>query len=391
LAISFSRTTRALEQDTFGVALLLWLLGGVLLAAWMAWFLWASVAVFAVSAAARLEVVRSSSPITVMTSGKILSSKLALGQEVNVGEVLLTLDATSDQMRLQEERARQQALPTQINALQKQIIALEQAKSVAQQAQLASVQSAKSRQSEAHSAFTFAEDHARRLAELSAQGQMPLMDSLKAQTEMQKLLANKNALTADMQRVQKTAETQLHQQQADIEHLKSEIAKLQGELNSSLSASVRLQQTIDNHQVRAPIAGRIGDALPLQIGTYVNLGDKLGAIIPDGELRIVADFPPAAVIGKIHPGQSATMRLDGFPWAQYGVVPAVVSQVGAEIRNAQVRVEFTPQLPSAAALQLQHGLPGSIAVQIEHVSPAILVLRASGQLLSNHLSTGLAR
>ncbi len=391
MAISFSRTTRALEQDTFGVALLLWLLGGVLLAAWMAWFLWASVTVFAVSAVARLEVVRSSSPITVMTAGKILSSKLALGQEVNVGEVLLTLDATSDQMRLQEERARQQALPTQINALQKQIIALEQAKSVAQQAQLASVQSAKSRQSEAYSAFTFAEDHARRLAELSAQGQMPLMDSLKAQTEMQKLLANKNALTADMQRVQKTAETQLHQQQADIEHLKSEIAKLQGELNSSLSASVRLQQTIDNHQVRAPIAGRIGDALPLQVGTYVNLGDKLGAIIPDGELRIVADFPPAAVIGKIHPGQSATMRLDGFPWAQYGVVPAVVSQVGAEIRNAQVRVEFTPQLPSAAALQLQHGLPGSIAVQIEQVSPAILVLRASGQLLSNHLSTGLAR
>lgn len=390
MAISFSRTTRALEQDTFGVALLLWLVGGILLAAWLAWFIWASVAVFAVSAAARLEVIRSSSPITVMTSGKILNTHLALGQAVKAGEVLLILDATVDQLRLQEERARQQALPTQINALQKQIIALEQAKSVAQQAQLASLQSAKSRQSEANSAFTFAEDHARRLAELSEQGQMPLMETLKAQTEMQKLLANKNALTADMQRVQKTAETQLHQQQAEIEHLKSEIARLQGELNSSLNASVRLQQTIDNHQVRAAIAGQIGDTLPLQIGTYVNLGDKLGAIIPEGELRIVADFPPAAVIGKIHPGQSATMRLDGFPWAQYGEVPAVVSQVGAEIRNALVRVEFTPQLPNAASLQLQHGLPGSIAVKIEQVSPAILVLRASGQLLSAHLPNGLA-
>jgi membrane fusion protein (multidrug efflux system) len=77
------------------------------------------------------------------------------------------------------------------------------------------------------------------------------------------------------------------------------------------------------------------------------------------------------------------MRLDGFPWAQFGTIQAKVSRVGSEIRENQVRVEFTPELSENSRIMIQHGLPGSIEVSIEQISPAVMVLRTAGQLLSN--------
>jgi len=109
--------------------------------------------------------------------------------------------------------------------------------------------------------------------------------------------------------------------------------------------------------------------------------------VPDSELKIVADFSPSAVMGRIQPGQFSLMRLDGFPWAQFGSLPARVSHVGSEIRDNLVRVEFTPEPEPHSKIVLQHGLPGTIEVSIEHISPALLVLRKSGQWLSGSQTT----
>ena len=40
--------------------------------------------------------------------------------------------------------------------------------------------------------------------------------------------------------------------------------------------------------------------------------DALGTVSQRGELKLVADFP-AAALGRIQPGQAAGLRLDGFP------------------------------------------------------------------------------
>lgn len=76
------------------------------------------------------------------------------------------------------------------------------------------------------------------------------------------------------------------------------------------------------------------------------------------------------------------MRLEGFPWTQYGTIAAKVSRVASEIRDGQVRIEFNVEPPAGAQRWLQHGLPGSVEVSVEQVSPAVLVLRAAGQMLT---------
>jgi membrane fusion protein (multidrug efflux system) len=129
------------------------------------------------------------------------------------------------------------------------------------------------------------------------------------------------------------------------------------------------------------VAGRVGEAAEFRVGSVVRPADRLGAIVPTGEPRGVALFPAAAV-GRIRPGQVARLRLDGFPWAQYGTLPATVTDVGNEPTSGLIRVEFALAPDPDSAIVVEHGLPGSAEVEVEHVSPAVLVLRAAGQYVA---------
>jgi membrane fusion protein (multidrug efflux system) len=382
LPTPFSRTTRSLAHDSSTYAVIAWLIGGFLLTSWLAWFCFASLTVYEISSKARLEVNHSAHPIAALVADKIVATPISLGQEVKAGEVLIELDSSNEKLRLQEEESRLKALPPQIASIDKQIAGLGQAKSKDHQAALAAVQSARSRQQEADSAVAFAKDNERRITEMS--DAIPQIEALRARAESQKLSSARDALGSEIHRLEMDAQTRIHQEQAEIENLKRESARLSGEIETTQATIARLKQDIEQHLIRAPANGQIGELAPLQIGTYVAVGDKLGTVVPQSELSIGAYFPPASVLGRIHPGQAARMRLDGFPWAQFGTIPAKVSRVGAEIRDNQVRVEFTPELAADSKIILQHGLPGTIEVSIEQISPALMVLRSAGQLLSDN-------
>ena len=105
-------------------------------------------------------------------------------------------------------------------------------------------------------------------------------------------------------------------------------------------------------------------------------------------LKIVTDFLPPAALGRIQPGQPARLRLEGFPWTQYGAVSATVASVASEVRDGWVRVELAVHPDAAPPIPLQHGLPGTIEVEVDHISPATLVLRTAGLLVMPGTSRG---
>jgi membrane fusion protein (multidrug efflux system) len=273
-------------------------------------------------------------------------------------------------------------VPPRIASLRKEIVSLEQAKSEDLQAAIAAAQSARFRAKEASAAVDFAKDNERRLKEESSFGSVAQIEALRARSETQKLTATGEALSSEVKRLEMDAQTRGHQREAQIENMKRSVVSLEGELATTQATIARLQQDIEKHLVRAPVAGTVGDVVPLRVGAYVAEGQKLATVVPGGGLIVVAEFNPAAVLGRIHPGQSARLRLDGFPWAQFGSIDATVSRVASEIRDNLVRVEFTPLAASARNIVMQHGLPGSIEVSVEETSPAVLILRAAGQMSS---------
>jgi len=128
----------------------------------------------------------------------------------------------------------------------------------------------------------------------------------------------------------------------------------------------------------------LGECASLRPGAHINEGQQLGVILPPGEVQVIAEFQPAAALGKLHPGQRAAVRLDGYPWAQYGTLPAEVARVADEIRDGKVRVELAIATRARVAIPLRHGLPGSVEVEIERVSPAQLLLRSAGAMAGAH-------
>jgi membrane fusion protein (multidrug efflux system) len=111
----------------------------------------------------------------------------------------------------------------------------------------------------------------------------------------------------------------------------------------------------------------------------VRQGDIVGVVLPTGTLHVVAAFAPAAALGRVRAGQTARLRLEGFPWAQYGSLPATVTKVADEVRDGSVRVDLALLTDVPTNIPLQHGLPGSVEVVVDQVSPLTLLLRSVGK------------
>ena len=380
MPVQFGRTTRSLASDTSRYAFAAWTLALVLLAAWLVWFFFGRVTVYEVSRRARLEVQQSAHPVAALIPSKVAVNALVLGQEVRAGDVLVELDAATEKLRLREEEARIKAITPRIESLRREIAVMESAKSEDLQSAMAAAQAARSRTKEAAAAVDFARDNERRLREESKFGGVAQIDALRAGAETAKLAATSEALAAEVRRIEMDAQTRVHSRDAQIENLKRTIVVMDGEMTTTQATIARLKQDIEKHVIRAPVNGVVGDVAPLRVGAYVAEGQKLATVVPRGGLIAVAEFNPASVLGRVKPGMPARLRLDGFPWAQFGTIEAKVSHVASEIRDNAVRVEFTPVAADSKRIVMQHGLPGSIEVAIEETSPAVLLLRAAGQM-----------
>ncbi|MBL8699244.1 MAG: HlyD family efflux transporter periplasmic adaptor subunit [Alphaproteobacteria bacterium] len=378
----FSQTTRSLANDRSIYVFLAWMLGGALLAAWGAWFVLGQVTIYETSRKARLEVEQLPHHVSAQFPGKIAAVSLVIGREVNAGDVLIELDASVEMLRLKEEEARLAALPPRLESLRKELASVEQARAEDRRAAQAAIDAARARAKEAEAAVEFARNSERRLREQSSAGGVAQIEALRALAETQKLGAARDALVAEARRNELDAQTRAHQSQAQLENIRRALLTIEGDMVTTRATIARLQRTIEQHVVRAPVAGRIGEVAPLHADAYVTEGQRLATIVPPGELIIVADFDPGSALGRVQPGQRGRMRLDGFPWAQFGSIEARVSRVASEIRDNLVRVEFVPATDGVMPAMIQHGLPGAIEVAIEDTTPASLLLRAAGLMLS---------
>ena len=378
----FSQTTRSLANDRSPAPILAWLLATVLLCVWSIWFFFADVTVCETSRRARLEVIQLPHHVASSLSGRIVSTSVAIGQTVFKNQELIELDASADKLRLTEEETRLTALPPQIAAMRAELASLQQARDDDIHATQAALDAAGARLKEADATIRFARSNESRLKKQSAVGGVAEIDALRAASEADKLSAAKDALTADQRSLEENRQMRANEAQARIENLQRSIVSLEGESATRRATIARIQQTIDQHVIRAPVSGRVGDAIPLYTGAYIAEGQRLFSVVPPGELMIVGDFDPASAIGRVRPGQPATMRLDGFPWAQFGSIAATVSEVATERRDGTIRVEFRPAPSGNPASIMQHGASGVIEVAVEQTAPAFLVFRAAGLLLS---------
>jgi multidrug resistance efflux pump len=381
MSTHFSRSMRRLEADSGRGTIFLLGIASALIGLWGAWLLTARVSLYASTGVARLEVSRENHPVDSPVVGLVSATHLIAGQRVATGDLLLELDANPQRLERSEAVAKIAPSAEQISSLEDELKAEVRAIEVERQSADAASVEALAKSQQASTAADLAIEEARRLSDLQQRGLVSDLDALRGQKQAEERQSEARAAQSAAERVVRELAAKEQDRLGRIARLKNEIAEVEGGRSEALAASERLDYQIDQRQVRAPIAGTLAEVASLKVGGMVQAGDRICTIVPDGALKVVAFFRPSVALGRIRDGQSARIRLEGFPWTQYGSASAQVTNVSGEVRDGQIRVDLRLDLSSDSSIPLQHGLPAEVQVEIERISPASLVLRSVGRQL----------
>lgn len=379
MASSFHRTSQSLRLDRGIWSLTAFAVAITLTIAWLVWAFKAVVVRYEVSDSARLEVDVAPYPIEAQIAGKLIASRLVLGQEVRAGEVLVELESRSEQLSLNQERIHRALLAPQLAALRSEVSSDEQGNAAERAAVTVAVGGAEAQRRQAETQAALAEEEAARANRLRNEGLIPEAEARRANADAQSKRAAVESMKASVARLEPELQIRRRDREATAAETRADIARLESEAATSAANAKRLEFEIENRRIRAPITGRLSECAALRPGAYITAGQQLGIIVPRSKMQVVAEFSAEAALGKIHPGQNAVVKLEGFPWAQFGTLSARVVRVAGEIRARKVRVELAVKAPDGSHIPLQHGLPGSVEIEVERISPAVLLLRSAGQ------------
>ncbi|AGP35978.1 HlyD family secretion protein [Sorangium cellulosum] len=376
MASPFHRTMRSLELERGARTWLRLAATLAVLGAWAAWMHAARVSVYATTAKARLEVSRMAHRVAAVEAGRVAVVRVALGRDVAPGEVLVELDASVEEKRLEEERTRVAVLAPKLEALRRQIAVEEEVRALQEKLSEASIARARIDLRQRDLSAAHGEElraiserlHDERLASTAAH--------LDAKTRAADELLKAEGARADLHRLSVARRHDERQAAAHLAELERALGDLVAEQRAAEAAVHTALAQIERRKIRAPIAGKLGNIAALQAGDVLKPGDLVATVVPGEDVHAVALFAPSDAVGRIVPGQKARMRLDGFAWTQFGMLEGEVSHVASEPFDGAIRVELLVRPDSAASIPVQHGMPGTTEVEVERVSPWTLLLRA---------------
>lgn len=151
---------------------------------------------------------------------------------------------------------------------------------------------------------------------------------------------NQNAFM-DQQMGLSALEAGLYQQRITLIDLRNQISDIthtdaakERELNERCSSSLNALVTFLNgwqldHELRAPVDGRVHFPVRLAAQQMIKSGEALFRIAPGDSTYVVEANLPSMGSGKVKVGQTVYVELDGFPRAEYGRLIGKVSSLGS--------------------------------------------------------------
>ena len=167
-------------------------------------------------------------------------------------------------------------------------------------------------------------------------------DGLIRSLRTEKLIYSQIAPLAAQGGIQKV---QLLQQRNRVEQLQSEIAQsranlqeVEAQLLKTKQESLReladldrqlaeVRDTQDKEELRAPVAGVVFDLVPSSPGYAASAGETLVKVVPGGVLEAKV-FLTNRDVGFVKAGMPAQIRVDTFPFTQFGAIPGSLKAVG---------------------------------------------------------------
>ena len=152
-----------------------------------------------------------------------------------------------------------------------------------------------------------------RLSELALEGAISTLDALRQENKLQEI------------------EASIAQVEARIKELNVEIAKI---------------------HLRAPLDGRVFNLIPASTGYAASIGETLLKIVPQGDLEAKI-FISNSDIGFVSPSMKAKVRVDAYPFTQFGSIDGKIRSIGDEVLQANSTFPFS-RFPAYISLDNQY-------------------------------------
>ena len=178
----------------------------------------------------------------------------------------------------------------------------------------------------------------KRVAPLAEQGGIQIVQFLQQKNRLQELQSEIAQTEANRREVQSEA------LKAKQESLK-ELANIERQLTETRKAS-------EYESLRSPLKGRVFDLVPASPGYAAASGETLLKVVPGGAVEAKV-FLTNADVGFVKPDMAAQVRVDAYPFTQYGEIPGELKRVGKQsLEPDQQNPE--PLFPAQVVLKRQY-------------------------------------
>ncbi|MBE9167422.1 HlyD family efflux transporter periplasmic adaptor subunit [Pleurocapsales cyanobacterium LEGE 06147] len=135
--------------------------------------------------------------------------------------------------------------------------------------------------------------------------------------------------------VQKQAEEQRIQLEAQqkIKQLELEIAEVKGKMAETKTLLASAQTKVKQNYLKAPVNGIVSSLDIKQPGKVVQAGETVVEIAPQGVPLILSAVLPNEEAGFVKEGMPVQVKLDAYPYQDYGVIPGTVTSVSPDAES----------------------------------------------------------
>ncbi len=297
-----------------------------------------------VVASGKLQAIGASRPIMSPAPGVVDQIYVSEGQSVKTGDPLLKFDpevnenrlaTLEEQLRLESQRFEQQELAYEAREQSLQARITSQKVSLATENQILA-----------------------QIAPLAQIGAIQQVQLLQQKTRIQQF------------------QSDIAQSQANLREVQAELVKLRQESLKNISdlerQLVEVNKALEYEILRSPVAGMVFSLKPSSPGYAAQANEILLRVVPRGILEAKV-FLSTQDVGFAKPGQEAQVRVDAFPFTQFGSIAGRLKSVATDSLPPDAQ-NPTPRFPAYVSLSRPYLEKNGVKYQV-----------ASGQTVSVNL------
>ncbi|AFY78388.1 hypothetical protein Ple7327_3160 [Pleurocapsa sp. PCC 7327] len=176
-----------------------------------------------------------------------------------------------------------------------------------------------------------------------------LRDLASRLTENQGALVTRNKeveqLEAQLAQKQAEANTTQIQAQQKIKQLELEIAQTKAKIADTRNQIAAAQAKLKDNYLKAPVDGVVLSLNLKNPGEVLQPGQTVAEIAPHGVSLVLSAVIPNREAGLIKTGMPVHVKLDAYPYQDYGVIPGEVTVISADAKsNEQLGPVYTVEV-----------------------------------------------